>query len=475
MTVRRQLINFGKEHTDFRVGDGAFDDLPRMLRGTVARSQRAVLVAQEEALELCGETVRRSLVDAGFKVSEFVVAKGEKIATMDRAVKLFEALDEAHITAEDLVVALGDADACALVTFCANSWCGGVPYVMLPTTLDAMASSPTVMRGLDSGDSFSMVSLRPHATLVVCELNLVLGRPIEEVGLGLVQIVAAYLCESRRYWDRIEEVVSGLAGGTAGSYMVALAETQTSRVNSIKATSPSARTALLFGYTTACALHDCLGPDVPEYQLLAEGMRFEARLASEVMEFPVEEVFRIDDSFEELGIEELPFSLDTDEFIQAIKAERFKRSNRFMLPLPKRAGFVRLTAVDDEVLERHADAYLGSREELLEELEGEGGDGEGADDEDAGDSDVDADAGRDDGSDPGADDSDASTDADAGYNQAADDSDADDADVSSYDPGADDSDADAAEISSYDPAVDDSDADDGGTSVGEPGVEPADE
>ncbi|MFR3877007.1 MAG: hypothetical protein ACLTYW_01300 [Collinsella sp.] len=39
--------------------------------------------------------------------------------------------------------------------------------------------------------------------------------------------------------------------------------------------------------------------------------------------------------------------------------------NRSMLPLPAALGAIRLTSVEDEVLERHAHAYLASSKELL--------------------------------------------------------------------------------------------------------------
>lgn len=366
MTVRRQLLNYGKERTDFRVGSGAFEELPRMLSGTVAKTVRAELVIEPDADAACGQTVRRALVDAGFSVDEFPLASDGE-ATIGRAQELFDSLGRDGITAEDIVVAVGGSSVCGLVTFCAGSWCGGTPFVLVPTTLDAMVTAATVMRPLTVGDGAPLVSSKVHATLVVCELDLVLGKPVEELGLGLVEILAAYLAESRKYWERIDEVVAGLSGGTAGALMTAVSESQTSRANALKSTSPSARQALEYGWTTAGALRACLGPEVPEYLLLAEGMRFEARLATEASTFPVDDVFKQDDCLEELGVEELPFELDAETFVASLKAERFRRANRFMLPLPKRAGFIRLTSVDDEVLMRHAEAYLDSRAELVEE------------------------------------------------------------------------------------------------------------
>lgn len=365
MTIRRQLLNFGGKHTDFRVGAGALEELPRMVKGTVATPHRALFVAQPEALERCGEPVRRGLADAGFSVEEVEVAGVGAASTFAEAARLYEALDELAISAEDLIIGLGDAATCGLVSFCAGSWLGGTVFALIPTTLDAMVCSATVMTGLSTTRSRGVVSVQPAAALVVSDLSLVEGLSVDELGLGLVHIVASYLMDSKRSWERVEEAVAGLATGETFPLVGAICDTQTARVNAIKATSPSARCAMLFGTTTAGALRSCLGAEVPEYLLYAEGLRFEARVAVDACGFEVDEVFKLDDCLEELGIEELPFALETDAFVAALKAERFRRANRFMLPLPKRPGFIRLTTVEDEVLENHAEAYLASRAELL--------------------------------------------------------------------------------------------------------------
>ena len=95
-------------------------------------------------------------------------------------------------------------------------------------------------------------------------------------------------------------------------------------------------------------------------------MRFEARLAVEAAKFDVDAVFEQDDRFDDLGIEELPFKLDVDRFIDALKETNARYSNRLLFALPKNPGIIRLTAVTDDVLVRHASAYVASRAELLE-------------------------------------------------------------------------------------------------------------
>ena len=94
-------------------------------------------------------------------------------------------------------------------------------------------------------------------------------------------------------------------------------------------------------------------------------MRFEARLAHDVCDFDIDYVFEVDDCLEDFGIEELAFDLEPAAYIEEFRRQQFVRSNRSMLPLPAALGAIRLTSVEDEVLERHAHAYLASRKELL--------------------------------------------------------------------------------------------------------------
>ena len=367
MNTRRQLLNFGSRSTDFRIGNGVFDELSRLVKGAVPKPRRAVIVCEEALAASVGVTVSRALVDAGFRVDDLSLPAGEQVATLAYANQLFDALDRCGLTCDDLVVALGGSEVCALVTYCSSSWCGETACVLIPTTLDAMVSVATEMRALDTSTSTEMVSVQPRAAMVVCDMALLEDTTLDERGLGFVQIVGAHLAESRKFWDQLATRTEGMVALRDIPLSDAICAAQTSRVNTVKSIAPSARQALKFGVTTARALRVCLGDDIPWYRSVAEGMRFEARLAVDAEDFKVDDVFALDDRLEELGIEELPFSLDAACFIAALKETRFKRANRFMFSLPKHPGTIRLSVVEDELLERHAAAYLASRAELLDE------------------------------------------------------------------------------------------------------------
>ena len=357
--IRRQLINFQNRSVDVRVGLGAFEELSRMFASAVGKPKRAMVVWNDATSERFGEVVEHALVDAGFAVSLLALEVSPAGATLADADTVFGALS-----------ANGDVATCSVVCWCANQWCGRTECALLPTTFDAMLTVATTMKPLvaSSANALPAIAFRPEPGLVVCDLDLVREADPEDLKLGYVVLVGTMLSSSKSRWNQFTETVPEILAGEEVALVNAVQWSQTARKDVLMATNPSARHALDFGKTGERTLRACLGDaasQVPAYQLLSEGMRFEARLAHDACDFDIDYVFEVDDCLEDFGIEELAFDLEPTAFIEEFRRQQFARSNRSMLPLPAALGAIRLTSVEDEVLERHAHAYLASRKELL--------------------------------------------------------------------------------------------------------------
>ncbi len=365
--VRRQLVNLGGFGCEYRIGCGALDEFSRYASNLVGTPRRAALVLEPALDEDVVQAVSRGLIDVGYEVHTFLFDEGESIASLTSATKLQDFLAASHITRDDAVVSVGGMEVASVVDYVAYSWCGGVACGHVPTTLDAMCLAATRMLPLACSDGAALVNMNPHVSLVVCDLDLVMGQTSEQRALGLAYMVGAAMTESKRSWDKFADKIPGCLAAEELAYIDMLGMAQTAWSGVLKASNPSARAAFGYGVTTARALKRCLGDALTDAQLLSEGLRFEARLAHEVFDLDVEAVFEQDDRLDDLGIEEAAFSIEPARFIEALHECAFERSNRFMFSLPKAVGTVRLSTVDDEVLERHAEAYLASRAELLEE------------------------------------------------------------------------------------------------------------
>ena len=364
MTLRRQLINFSHMSVDYRVGPHAFENLSPLLKGCVGKPVRALVVASDSDCSRYGEPIERALSDAGFSIAWCQLSDDEDAATIACSSRIFQALGGAGVTSDDIVIALGGADVCSTVCWACRSWCGGTQAVLLPTTYDAMVTAACEMVPLKTPEGPGSVSLRPEPSLVVCDLDILDSLSAEDKRLGNLLVLLSMFVDSRRKWDEFGEMIPDLIDGTESTVIQALCASQSARKDIVMAPHPAARAALSFGVTTASALRLCLGTDIPWYRLLAEGVRFAYRLAVDLADFELDDLFELDDRLEDLGIDELPFSLEVNEFTDALHAVRRAQSNRFMLAVPACVGGVRLATVDDEILLRHARAYLDSRTEL---------------------------------------------------------------------------------------------------------------
>lgn len=364
--IRRKLVNFPDASCDYRVGAGALDEFGPIARSVVGAPKRAVIVCEEELAAGPALTVSRALIDAGFTVSDLSIPAGEDPASLAYAARLFDALAGTGATADDLIVAVGGAGLCGLTQFCGRAWCGGTATVLIPVTLDGMVTAATAMEGLAVGAEPGLIWTAARPAMVVADLALVAEAAPEARRLGYLELITAALIDCRRSWDRLGERVDALLEADEIALIDVLTQAQTGLLMAEKSVSPSARAGRLFGTVTARALRSCLGPDIPWHRLLAEGMRFESRLGVEAGRFEPDDMFELDDRLAAFGIDELPFELDADRFVAALRAACFKRSNRFLLPLPQMVGSIRLTVVEDELLLRHAEAYLASRADLMD-------------------------------------------------------------------------------------------------------------
>ena len=194
------------------------------------------------------------------------------------------------------------------VCWCANQWCGRTECALLPTTFDAMLTVATTMKPLvaSSAHALPAIAFRPEPGLVVCDLDLVREADPEDLKLGYAVLVGTMLSSSKSRWNQFTETVPEILAGEEVALVNAVQWSQTVRKDVLMATNPSARHALDFGKTGERTLRVCLGKaaaQVPAYQLLSEGMRFEARLAHDSCDFDIDYVFEVDDCLEDFGID----------------------------------------------------------------------------------------------------------------------------------------------------------------------------
>ncbi len=358
---KRQWVSLQGGSCDVRLGDGMIEDASPIFKGAVGKPRESVLLQGEGTDDAAIENLRRQLTDAGFGVTQLSVPAGSAARTMPAAAELMEGLAEAGITADDLVVALGDVDTLSLASYACAQWCAGMPLAMVPTGQTALLEASITPRGIDVGTRERVLSLKTAAKHVIFDTNVALHDTVDEDALmARVIMVVTAMCDSEaafsRLWDRTEELC-------AGDMLVLCEQLQDTiklRGKILSSTALALRQSLAYGEAFARALMRLVDGVAPS-TARAEALRFQARLAAGEGLFEVDDVLAQDELLEALELPILSANVDAQELVAAVRDERFSRSNRFLLGLPRKLGRVRLAAVTDERIAEHVAAWCASR------------------------------------------------------------------------------------------------------------------
>jgi 3-dehydroquinate synthase len=105
------------------------------------RCRKAAVISNQRVFSLLGDTVSKSLKEAGLDVSKFLIGDGERFKTLRTAEKVYSFLIEQRLERADCIIALGGGVVGDLAGFVAATYLRGIDYIQVPTTLLAQIDS----------------------------------------------------------------------------------------------------------------------------------------------------------------------------------------------------------------------------------------------------------------------------------------------------------------------------------------------
>lgn len=366
--VKRQWVTVRGSSLDARVGDGLLDKVGRDLKSFVGKPRAVALITTPETPSEVEVAVRHSLTDAGFLVTSMSVGSGPEAATMESATALLEDFAKAGITGDDVACVVGDAYAASVACFACRCWCGGVALDEVP--LDAASASfvgPTPLP-LDLPGCKGLVTQSAAARFFHVDMGLLSLDPADErVLLARALFATTAIADSDKAFERLWDRTPQLTEGDRATYAAQIADCLKSRGKIVSSTSIAVRQSIDYGRTFTCALRSLVPASVPTSSIIAESMRFAGRLSVAQDELSIDDMLTQDELLDRLELGGVECAVDPDALVAALKAERFRRSNKFMLELPRKLGRVRLGSVDDDLLAEHVGAWCAARPEAAVE------------------------------------------------------------------------------------------------------------
>ena len=375
--IRRQSIVLRSGACDMRVGPGVADQLGQATKSVAGKPGHTLLVAGDDVSGELVERLRRSLVDVGFSVTVREVPSGRESRKLAHAMHLYDEFAAAGVTPDDPVVVVGDADVLSLVLFAAATWQTGSPVVSVPTTLDGMVDVPVTPRAIDSASMPESLRTRANLRFSLCDTDLLPTATDDPTTLmAYAVLVAGAVAAGESAFSDLAVRADGIVSADAATLVDEILDITKARTRVASSTALAMRQGILYGLSVERALGACLAEqdverEVCEGRLLAEGLRISARLAA-ARQAPdqavVDLVFAQDGLLEKLGLPEVACNVDPERLLEALRADEFAHSNRFMPALPLGFGRVRLCSVEDETLLAHLSGWCRARRKLARRL-----------------------------------------------------------------------------------------------------------
>lgn len=339
-----QTVHIGvSDSYDVLIGEGLLEECGQRMRETVGLC-RAAIVSDSTVNTLYGDSVERSLRDAGYDVLRCVFPAGERSKTLTTLSGILEQLAENHLTRSDVVVALGGGVTGDMAGFAAVVYMRGIRFVQLPTTLlaavDASVGGKTAV-DLSAGKNLAGAFHQP--SLVLTDVNVMRALPERLLSDGAAEIIKhGVLADAALFermcapdWTRDMETI--LARNVSIKRDVVVSD---EREN-------GARQLLNLGHTFGHAVETCSGYSMSHGQSVAVGMVIAAGAAGRA------DVCRaITAANRNCGLPvTAPYSAKT--LAEAALSDKKRRGDHVTLVLPERIGACRLERVEVSHLEEY--------------------------------------------------------------------------------------------------------------------------
>lgn len=311
----------------------------------VIKKCRIALISDDAVYPLYGDTVKKSLNEAGFDTEVYVFPNGEKSKNMHEYVNMLEFLAEKHFTRGDAVAALGGGVTGDMAGFAAASYLRGIPFVQIPTTfLAAVDSSVGGKTGVNLKSGKNLAGAFHQPSVVVCDTDCFKTLPADTFADGVAEAVKCGMLESREllsimqgdFMNNIEDVIARCV--EIKRKAVAEDEHDTGR-----------RQLLNFGHTIGHAIERCSGYTIMHGHGVSIGMAA-ITLAAEKMNLCEKGTYEyLCGILKKCGLPiKCPF--DADEIYAAALSDKKRSGNTITLVLPKKPGECVLYKTDTDKL-----------------------------------------------------------------------------------------------------------------------------
>ncbi len=311
-----------------------------LLRSYQDTSGRCFLLSDDNVAQYYLFPVYTSLVRAGFSVQTYVLPPGESTKNMNTVQQVWMEMARVGIDRSSILIALGGGVVSDIGGFAAATYMRGIPWMVIPTTLLAMADASLGGKtGVDLPMGKNIVGAFHSPFLVWVDPITLETLAADEFRAGLAEVVKSavigdpalyHLCAQG--WDTVRASLRECVCRSMGVKIKVIQDDPYEK---------GRRAVLNLGHTVAHAIELLSQFRIPHGFAVAMGMVAEAKLAERLNLTNADFVRELASTLQYLGMEvQIPKSMQPDSLIEAMRMDKKKRGDEIRFALPISVGQV---------------------------------------------------------------------------------------------------------------------------------------
>jgi 3-dehydroquinate synthase len=343
--VLRIPVNLGPRSYSILVGTGALTQVGPELR-QLEPGRKVALVSDAGILGLHGGTVRHSLTEAGFEVTDILLPDGEQAKTLDVARAAWDRLVDTGFDRTSTVVALGGGAVGDLAGFVAATYMRGMNLVQVPTTLlaqvDASIGGKTA---IDHPRAKNLIGVFHQPRLVLTDPAVLTSLPEREYRSGLAEVIKHGIVLDADYFRDLEEHLTDLLRRDLPTLERVVAGSCRIKASVVERDEQEAelRAVLNYGHTIGHALEAVTGYKRWAHgEAISLGIVAEARLAEKLGVAAAETTERQRRLLERAGLPVAGTGVVPNAVLEALARDKKARDGRVPFVLAPEIGSFRL-------------------------------------------------------------------------------------------------------------------------------------
>ena len=198
-------VELGDNSYPLVVGTGLLNSVGELLIPHT-KSNKVLIVSDAYVKTRYMPVVLKSLKDAGLDVSTIEVPVGEESKSLVQFSRIQDSLVEHQLDRGSMLIALGGGVIGDLAGFAAAVYMRGIPYVQIPTTVQAQVDASVGGKtAINHPKGKNLIGAFHQPKLVVIDVDTLKTLPQRDIRAGLIEVIKMGVIRDEPLFERVEE------------------------------------------------------------------------------------------------------------------------------------------------------------------------------------------------------------------------------------------------------------------------------